>query len=154
RACRPGRRVGFSSRSSSWCHPLRNGGKRGDGATAGDRPLVDAQVAGDDLRIVTHGRGITFGDHSTDLEAVHTITDAHDEWHVVFDHQHRGAELSTDLLDQGTERLGLALRDAGCRLVETQDACVECEESGELDDATGPGREVGDAVAGVATEPE
>ena len=126
----------------------------GTAAAAGDGSFVDAEVAGDHLRVVAHGHGIAFGDHATDLEAVHAIADAHDERHVVLDHQHRRTELPADLLDQRTECLGLALRDAGGRLVEAQHACVEGEEPGQLDDAAGPGGEVGDAVAGVATETE
>ena len=86
----------------------------------GDGPFVGAEVAGDDLRIVAHGHRIALGDHAARLEAVDAVADAHDERHVVLDDQHRGAELAADLHDQRTERLGLALRDAGGRLVEAQ----------------------------------
>ena len=82
-----------------------------------------------------------------DLEAVDAVADAHDERHVVLDHQHRRAELAADLHDQRTERLGLALRDAGGRLVEAEHARVEGEQPGQLDDAAGAGGEVGDAAA-------
>ena len=57
-------------------------------------------------------------------------------------------------LDQRTERLGLALRDAGGRLVEAEHPGVEGEQPGQLDDAAGARGEVGDAAVGVAAEAE
>src|SRR5215213_1088535 len=130
----------------------RRGG--GDGAAAGDGAFVDAQVARDHVRIVAHGHGTAFGDHTTDLEAVHAVADAHDERHVVLDDQHRGTELAANLLDQRAERLRLTLRDPSRGLVEAQHPGVEREEPGELDDASGARGEIGDAVARVATEAE
>ena len=90
-----------------------------------------------------------------DLEAVHAVADAHDQRHVVLDDRASAAPSSRRIsLDQRAERLGLALRDAGGRLVEAQHARVEREQAGELDDPAGAGRQVGDAAVGVAAEPE
>ena len=63
-------------------------------------------------------------------------------------------QLTADVHDDGPERLGLALREAGRGLVEAQHACVEREQAGELDHAAGSGREIGDVGVGVAAETE
>ena len=57
-------------------------------------------------------------------------------------------------LDQRPERLGLALGDAGGRLVEADHPGRDREHRGELDDAARPGRQLGDEPVGVAAEPE
>ena len=56
--------------------------------------------------------------------------------------------------EQGAHRLGLALGDAGGRLVEAEHAGVEGEQAGQLDDAPGAGRQLGDGLVGVAAEAE
>ena len=66
----------------------------------------------------------------------------------------RRVELLLHALDQRAERFGLALRDAGGRLVEADDARRDREHRRELDDAAGAGRQLGDEAVGVAAEAE
>ena len=47
---------------------------------------------------------------------------------------------------QRAERLGLPLGDAGGGLVEAEQAGVEREQAGQLDDAAGAGRQLGDVA--------
>ena len=63
-------------------------------------------------------------------------------------------ELAADVDDDGPERLGLALREAGGGLVEAEHPRVEREQAGELDDAARAGRQIGDVRVGVAAEAE
>ena len=98
--------------------------------------------------------GQALGDHPTGLEAVDPAADRQDQREVVLDHDQRGVELLLHPQDQRTERLGLALGHAGGRLVEADDPWRDREHGGELDDAPGPGRELGDVAVGVATEAE
>ena len=72
----------------------------------------------------------------------------------MLDDDERGVELLLHALDQRAERLGLALRDAGGRLVEADHAGRDREHRRELDDAAGAGRELGDEAVGVAAEAE
>ena len=82
------------------------------------------------------------------------VRDAHDQRHVVLDHEHRRAQLALDAHDQRPERLRLALRDAAGRFVEQQHARVDREQRAELDDPTRAGRQVRDELVAVAAEPE
>src|SRR4051812_15202997 len=124
------------------------------GAAAGDGPLVGAEVAGHDGRVAAHGRRGALGDQATEIEAVDAVADAHDERHVVFDDEHRRAELPLDLLDERTEGLRLALRETGRRFVEAQHPGGEREQSGQLHDPAGAGGQIGDVALRVAAEAE
>ena len=119
-----------------------------------DGAFVGAEVARDDLRVGADRFGVALGDDGAGFHAVDPVGDAHDQRHVVLDHDHGRVEVLLDALDQRAERLGFTLGDTGGRLVEAEHRLVDCDESGEFDDATGPGREVGDEVVGVAPEPE
>ena len=125
------------------------------GVAAGDGPLVGAEVRRDDQRVVAHlvGRArsaIT----APGLEAVDAVADRHHERHVVLDHEHRGVELLADAQQQRAERLGLALGDAGGRLVEAEHPGVGGEQAGELDDAPHAGRQLADEPLAVGPETE
>ena len=98
--------------------------------------------------------GIALGDDPAELEAVDAVAHAHDERHVVLDDEHRRAELPADLDEQRAHRLGLALGDAGGRLVEAEHPGVEGQQAGQLDDAAGAGGQLGDGLVGVAAEAE
>ena len=119
-----------------------------------DGAFVGSEVAGDDQRIGADRFGVTFGDDGAGFHAIDPVGDAHDQRHVVFDHDHGCIEVLLDALDQRAERLGFTLGDTCGRLVEAEDGLVDCDEPSQLDDATGPGGEVGDEVVGVASEPE
>ena len=66
----------------------------------------------------------------------------------------RGVELLLHPQDQRPERLRFALGDAGGGLVEADHPRRDREHRGELDDAPGAGRELGDVAVGVAAEAE
>ena len=66
--------------------------------------------------------------------------------------QHRGVELVADAADERAERLGLALREAGGRLVEQQHARAERELARELGDPARAGREVRHELVGEPLE--
>ena len=72
----------------------------------------------------------------------------------MLDHDHRRAQLAADVDDDGPERLGLPLREAGGGLVEAEHPRVEREQTGELHDAARPGRKIGDVRVDVAAETE
>ena len=77
-------------------------------------PRYDATTSGS-LR-TSCGRAL--GDHRARLHAVDAVADRQDHREVVLDDDERRVELLLHALDQRAERLGLALRDAGGRLVE------------------------------------
>ena len=72
----------------------------------------------------------------------------------MLDDDERRVELLLHAQDERAERFRFALRDAGGRLVEADDARCDREHARELDDAAGAGRELGDVAVGVAAEPE
>ena len=113
-------------------------------------PRYDAMTCG----FVAHLVGRALGDHLARLHAVDAVADRQDHRQVVLDDDERRVELLLDPLDQRTERLGFALRDAGGRLVEADHARRDREHRRELDDAARAGRELGDEAVGVAAETE
>ena len=129
-----------------------SGGAAGGGAGALDRPLVGAEVRGDDPGVVAHLVGRALGDDRAGLEAVDAVADRHHERHVVLDDEQRRAELGLDAGDERGERLGLALGDAGGGLVEADDPGLEGEDARQLADAAGAGRQRADEVVGEAAE--
>ena len=100
-----------------------------------DRAVVGAEVRRDDARVVADLAGRALGDDRARLEAVDPVADRQDQRQVVLDDDERGVELLLHALDQRAERLGLALRDAGGRLVEADHARRDGEHGRELDDA-------------------
>ena len=136
---------------------LGDRGWRQEGGGAPERwigTFARAEVRRDDPGVVADRRRRSLGDHSPGFEAVHAIGDAHDERHVVLDHQHRGAELALDAHDEWPERLRFPLCDAARRFVEQQHACVDGEERPQLHDPAGAGRQVRHELVGVAPEAE
>ena len=63
-------------------------------------------------------------------------------------------ELPADVDDDGPERLGLALREPGSGLVETEHARVEREQPGQLHHTARSGRQIGDVRVDVTAESE
>ena len=117
-----------------------------------DRPLVGAEVRGDDPGVVAHLVGRALGDDRAGLEAVDAVADRHHEGHVVLDDEQRRPQLGLDAGDERGERLGLALGDAGGRLVEADDPGLEREDARQLADAAGAGGQRADEVVGEAAE--
>ena len=94
------------------------------------------------------------GDHGAELEGDELVAEAGEERHVVLDDDDRAAGLRLDPSEQRAERFGVLLGDPGGGFVEEDDGGVDGEDAGQLDDAAGAGREVGDRGVGVAAEAE
>ena len=92
--------------------------------------------------------------HGAQLEGDHAVAHARQQRHVVLDDEQRGAGVVADAHEQRSERLGLALGDAGRRLVEQHQHGVLGQEAGQLDDAPHAGRQLGGELVGVVAEPE
>ena len=96
----------------------------------------------------------TLGDDPTGLQAVDAGADREDQRKVVLDDDQRRIELLLHAEDQRAERLGLALRNPGGRLVEADDPRRDGEDRRQLDDAPGARRQLGDVAVGIASEAE
>ena len=103
-------------------HPDRERQRLVDVSALGVAALDGAVVGAEVRRRRRAGRCArrrgALGDHRARLEAVDAVADRQDQREVVLDDHERGVELLLDAHDQRAERLGLALRDAGGRLVE------------------------------------
>ena len=112
-----------------------------------------AEVGVHELRIVQHGVGVA-GDHlATEIEGHDAVRHCGDEREVVLDHEQARAGELADLEEQRGERLGLALRDAGRRLVEQDDAWAHADVAGEIDQPAGAGRQIRHELVAEVAEP-
>ena len=84
------------------------------------RALVGSEVRRDDDGVAAYGFRYALGDDAARLHAIDVIGDREDQRKVVFDQDQSCIELLLHALDQGAERLGLALGDPGGRLVEAE----------------------------------
>ena len=73
------------------------------------------------------------------LERDELVAQADEQRHVVLDHDHRAAQVGLHPAQHRHQRLGLALGDAGGRLVEQDDVGRLGQHAGQLDDAPGAG---------------
>ncbi|MCO5316818.1 MAG: hypothetical protein M9942_00100 [Microthrixaceae bacterium] len=129
RACVVAGRAGAGSR-------LAQGGTR-----TVDRRHIRAEVGGHHCRVVEYVRGCALDDHLAQFHGDQPVTEARQQGHVVFDHEHAHAGLVADLAQQWAEGLGLALRHSGRRLVEAHHEWFLGEQAGELHDPAGTGRQ-------------
>src|SRR5262249_30177913 len=97
----------------------------------GMRGLLGAEIRGDDIRMALDLVGRSLGDLAAEVEHGNTLCNARHQRHVVLDEQHRGA-LAIELLDDGSERVGLVRVEAGCGLVEQQQARLCRERASDL----------------------
>src|SRR5438270_530463 len=70
------------------------------------RPLVGAEIGGDDLRVATDVVGPAFGDHLPGAHAVQPVGDGRDQRYVVLDDEEARPQLGLYSLDERPERLG------------------------------------------------
>ena len=94
-----------------------------------------AEVGLDDARVGLHLGGRAFGDQPAAVQHLHAPAEAHDQPHVVLDHQHRDAELGVDAADHAAEGRGLGRVQPGRRLVEQQRRRLGRQRAGDLDPA-------------------
>src|SRR5438105_1405274 len=59
--------------------------------------LLLAEVGGEHTRVACHLRGGTLGDQAAEVEHIDSVGKIHHHLHVVFDHQHRDAQLVADV---------------------------------------------------------
>src|SRR5882757_4575357 len=106
------------------------------------------EIGFDDLRVVAHRVGHSFGDAPAGTEHGHPVADIHDEADDMLYENERDALFIADAPEQGIE-FGEAIEaEADGRLVEQHDLRVANESSGDLDDPLLPEGEGGTRTVG------
>src|SRR4051812_42375062 len=104
-----------------------------------DDLLGGAEVRRHHARVVDDVVGLAADDHRAELERHDLVGDRRDQRHVVLDDDHAGPRLVSDVEQQWSQRLRLALGYAGRRLVEQEDPWLVREHAREVDDAATAG---------------
>src|SRR5580658_10966761 len=107
-----------------WSWSLSLSGTRGrtpNRARGHEGLVTGTKVGHEGLWVRSHDVRRPGGHHAREFHDHNHRAQLEDEWDVVLDQNDGGVGHVVDALEQGNERLGLALRDAGGRLVENQE---------------------------------
>ena len=88
---------------------------------------------------ISEGRSL--GDRTTLIEHMDAVAEPHDDRHVVFDQQHAAVQAAADVADDLPQLVALALVEAGCRLIQQQEARTHGERTGDADTPLFPERQ-------------
>ena len=125
------------------------------GVTGTSHDLVlGPQIGPDHPMVGQHVVGGTPGDDRALLQGHQRIAQRAEQGHVVLDQHQRAAGLHLDPAQQRTERLGLALGHAGRRLVQQDHGRIVGQQTAQLDDPPGTGRELTGGVVPIVSQPE
>src|ERR1700687_2154547 len=93
-------------------------------------------------------------DALAEVERHHPVGEAHQELHVMLDHQHRELEALAQLADQRADRAPFLWVQSARRLIEQQELRLRRERTAELDALLRAERQLGYARIGDALEAE
>ena len=136
------------------------------GAPAGDRAhcsssfsiashflfVGDAEIGGDDLRIVAHLRRRAVGDLDAVVEHDDMVGNLHHDRHVVLDQQDRGVVVVADRAQERVEIGRFARIEAGGRLVEAEQHRIGAHGAGDLEPALGAVGQLAGRIVGAVDQ--
>ena len=82
------------------------------------RHLDGTKIGFDDRSVLLHGLRRPFREFPARCEHDDVIADAHDQVHVMLDHQHRRRKLASDAFDRFPQVRDFFMVETGCRFVE------------------------------------